>query len=150
MSAYKSNKEVSVDDSMVKYKERLFFKHYLPSKRSGKWGIKVWSFCDASTTFHTRFQVYIGRETASPEQDLGHSVVTELVHGLDKGHIVCMGNFYSNLLLYDELRFSQLGACDTVRGNRERLPTEMNIAKLKRGDLPADWKNAVLGKIQAR
>lgn len=43
ISAYNSSKELCVDESMLKFKGRLFFKQYLPSKPSIKWGMKIWS-----------------------------------------------------------------------------------------------------------
>lgn len=143
MAAYKCHKEVSVDESMVKFKGRLFFKQYLPSKPSSKWGIKVWSLCDSRTGFLLKFQAYTGKETAGKETGLGHRVVKELVTGLDKGHVIYMDNFYSSLQLYDDLRLSQLGACGTIRTNRKGLPSEMKSVKLKRGELPVVWMNMI-------
>ncbi|KAI0222658.1 PiggyBac transposable element-derived protein 4, partial [Lamellibrachia satsuma] len=51
---------VTIDESMVKFKGRLAFRQYLPSKRT-KWGVKVWSLCESSTGYTWNFQVYTGR-----------------------------------------------------------------------------------------
>ena len=38
---YISNRELSIDKTMVKFKVILFFKQYLPSKPSSKWSIVI-------------------------------------------------------------------------------------------------------------
>lgn len=39
---YEPDEALSIDESMIKFKGRLSFQQYLPSKPSSKWGIKVW------------------------------------------------------------------------------------------------------------
>ena len=55
VSVYEPNKELSIDESMLKFKRHLFFKQYLPCKPSAKWGIKVFSLCDLRTGYLLRF-----------------------------------------------------------------------------------------------
>ena len=55
---YIPNEHVTVDESMVKFKGRLAFRQYLPSKPT-KWGVKVWSLCESSTGYTWNFQVYL-------------------------------------------------------------------------------------------
>lgn len=40
LAVYNCGKELSVDETMVKFKGRLFFRQYLPNKPSAKWGDK--------------------------------------------------------------------------------------------------------------
>ncbi|XP_042224023.1 piggyBac transposable element-derived protein 4-like [Homarus americanus] len=142
-AAYIPNKEICVDESMLKFKGRLFWKQYLPSKPSTKWGIKLWSFCDSHTGFLVRFQIYTGKEAATQEHGLGYRVVKDLLQGYEnQGYIVYMDNFYSSLQLYEYLRVKKIGACGTVRANRKGLPKEMKNMKPKRGALPTIWENA--------
>ena len=61
-SCYHPHRELSVDETMVKFNGRLFFKQYLPSKPSAKWGIKVFSLCDSATGFLLKFLIYTGKE----------------------------------------------------------------------------------------
>ena len=60
-SIYVSNRELSVDETMLKFKGRLFWKQYMPKKPSAKWGIKVWSLCDAKTSYLLKCNVYTGK-----------------------------------------------------------------------------------------
>jgi hypothetical protein len=43
---YIPEREFSIDESMVKFKGRLFFKQYMPNKAI-KWGIKIWAICES-------------------------------------------------------------------------------------------------------
>ena len=53
-------KNLSVDESMLKFKGRLYFKQYMPMKPV-KWGIKLFALCDAETWAILRFFVYMGK-----------------------------------------------------------------------------------------
>jgi hypothetical protein len=143
ISAYNSNKEFCVENSMLKFKGRLFFKQYLPSKPSTKWGIKVWSLCDSRMGFLLRFDVYTDKDTSQVSKlGLGNRVVSSLLNGFEnKGHVVYADNFYSSVELYESLILKKIGACGTVRANRRGLPSDMMICKLKHGDLLVIWEN---------
>ena len=141
--AYSANKELSVDESMLKFKGRLFFKQYMPSKPSTKWGIKIWSLCDSHTGFLLKFDVYTGKQDndlQSMEHGLSYKVVTSLLNEFkDKGHVVHMDSFFSSLPLFDDLHSKKIGACGTVRANRKGLPQEIKTIKANRGTLPNIW-----------
>jgi hypothetical protein len=126
----------TIDESMVKFKGRLSFRQYMPAKPI-KWGLKVWSLCDSSTGYMSRFQVYTGREQgAAPEVGLAHRVVLELIDGLEDGGgiTIYMDNFYTSVPLLIELRAQRVNACGTVRANRKDLPKDLlpkNVALQK-------------------
>ena len=140
-SCYHPHKELSVDETMVKFKDRLFFKQYLPSKPLSKWGVKVFSLCDSTTGFLLKFRVYTGKEVI-PERGigLGHQITKEVLEEFQKkGHVIYMDNFYSIVQLFEDLMQQDTGACGTVRPNRKGLPKDMKQTKLKKGDLPKMW-----------
>ena len=87
---YSPNKELSIDETMLKFKGRLFFKQYMPKKPSAKWGIKVWSLCDSQTGYLCKFNVYTGKGDNSEAEggQLGEKVVKSLLlpDYADKGH----------------------------------------------------------------
>ena len=78
---------VTVDESMVKYKGCLSFCQYLPSKPT-KWGIKVWSLCESSTGYMSNFQVYTGWE-GNQEKGLAYRVVHDLTEPYHNTYIRC-------------------------------------------------------------
>ncbi|KAL8614327.1 hypothetical protein ACOMHN_007665 [Nucella lapillus] len=73
---YKPGRDLSSDDSMVGYKEKLFFNQYMPAKPV-KLGIKVWQLCDAQTGCCVAFDIYIGRHS---RQDSHATLVEEVVN----------------------------------------------------------------------
>lgn len=141
LHVFQPGQSLSVDETMVKFKGRLSFKQYLPSKPSTKWGIKIWSLCDSETGYLLRFSVYTGREVQQVCKDgLAERIVKNLLGGLEnRGHVVYMDNFYSSVNLFLELKNRGFGACGTVRANRKNLPLEIKYLKKKKGDLPDIW-----------
>ncbi|XP_068225149.1 piggyBac transposable element-derived protein 4-like [Palaemon carinicauda] len=139
---YVSGRDLSVDESMVKFKGRLFFKQYMPKKPT-KWGIKVWSLCDSKTGYLLKFDVYTGKGLDSNKgKGLGASVVENLFEGFEnKGHVVYIDSFFSGVPLFQKLRSKGTGACGTVPPNRKYLPSQMKKVKPKKGQLPIMWKS---------
>ena len=82
---YEVDGNVSVDESMIKFKGRLSFRQYLPMKPT-KWGIKVWVMAESATGYVTNFQVYAGRE-GSGEKGLAHRVVMDLARPYYGSHL---------------------------------------------------------------
>ncbi|KAI0216626.1 hypothetical protein LSAT2_031377 [Lamellibrachia satsuma] len=115
---YIPDEHVTIDESMVKFKGRLAFRQYLPSKPT-KWGVKVCSLCESSTGYTWNFQVYTGRVAGQQEHGLSYRVVTELTEDLQGSYMmVMMDNFYTGVELLEALRARCLLACGTVRANR--------------------------------
>lgn len=102
-----SNKELCVDEPILKFKECLFFSQYRPSKPSTKWGIKMWSLCDSRAGFLLRFDVYTGKHSSQDSKvGLGARVRSDLLNGFEgKGHVVYTDNFYSSVELFESLRW---------------------------------------------
>ncbi|XP_076034197.1 uncharacterized protein LOC143020994 isoform X3 [Oratosquilla oratoria] len=141
---YISNKEVSVAETMFKFKRRLFWKWYLPPKKSSaEWGIKVWSLCDARTGYLLKFEVYAGKtKDLNTNVGAGELVVMKLLEEFEnKGHVVYMDNFFSGVQLFQKLLKRKTGACGTVCPNRRGLPSEMKKIKKKNGEAPTFWRS---------
>lgn len=137
---YEPGESLSVDESMLKFKGRLSFKQYLPSKPSTKWGIKIWSLCDSKTGYLLKFKIYTGKESENVAEGLGSRVVKSLLAGYEfTNRTVYMDNFYTGVTLFHDMIELGLGACGTVRANRKHLPEEMKTLKKKKGELPHVW-----------
>ena len=122
MNAYNPDENVTVDESMVKFKGRLSFRQYLPAKLV-KWGIKIWSLAESKTGYLHRFQVYTGKENNTQEKGLPHRVVSELVSHLHYTNVrVYMDNYYTGVDLLTSLHARGIYACGTIRRNRKGLP----------------------------
>ena len=115
---------VTIDESMVKFKGRLSFRQYLPSKPI-KWGIKIWTLAESTTGYISRFQTYTGKE-ADQGKGLSHRVVTELMQEFQHKYFrLFIDNFYTGTGLLNELRMRGIYACGTIRSNRKGLPVEL-------------------------
>ena len=91
---YSPSRNISVDESMVRFKGRSMLKQYLPMKPI-KWGFKVWCLSCSYCVYLLKFQVYAGQDT---EQNFGlaHRVVTDLLCPLYTkcNYVVYRDNFF--------------------------------------------------------
>ena len=93
---YQPNKEVAVDEAMIKFTGRSSLKQYMPMKPV-KRGIKVWVLGDSHNGYFSRFQVYTGKKDGSVEKGLGARVVKDLTSSLKgKYHHVYFDNFFTS------------------------------------------------------
>ena len=140
MRVYSPRRELSLDESMVKFKGRIFFRQYLPAKPT-KWGIKEFILAEAKTGYALKSIVYTGKTSfqRDPRVSLSEQVVLDLLEGFeDKGHKVYMDSFYSSPSLFLKLKDKNIGACGTVISNRKGMPQELKPSSLslKKGDPP--------------
>ena len=136
---YSPGRELSVDESMIKFKGRVFFKQYMPAKPT-KWGVKQFVVSDAKTGFALRHMIYTGKECFQRDSSpLSEQVVLELLQGYEnKGHVVYTDNYYSSPALFAKLQERGIGACGAVNPNRKNMPAELksNNLRLAKGDDP--------------
>lgn len=122
-SLYTPAKELALDESMIKYKGRIFFRQYLPAKPT-KWGIKTFALCESDTGYALKFLIYTGKTTfpvdASSRLTMTEQVAVNMVQGFEnKGHVLYMDNFYSSPQLFMALKEKGIGACGTVNPRRK-------------------------------
>ncbi|CAF0814755.1 unnamed protein product [Didymodactylos carnosus] len=124
-AAFYPYKNICIDESLMLYKGRLYFKQYIPSKRS-RFGIKFFVLCDCKTGYILQFIIYTGKSTEiNLDKQLGitGSLVTNMMEKYNgKGHVIYMDNFYTSPILFEYLYNKKVGACGTVKSNRIGLP----------------------------
>uniref|UniRef100_A0A8C5PK49 PiggyBac transposable element-derived protein domain-containing protein n=1 Tax=Leptobrachium leishanense TaxID=445787 RepID=A0A8C5PK49_9ANUR len=141
--AYTPGRNICVDESLMKYKGRLGFKQYIPSKRS-RYGVKVYKLCDSKSGYTQAFRVYEGKDSSldppgCPEH-MGTSgkIVWDLLFPLmNKGYHLYVDNFYTSVPLFKLLYCFDTAACGTVRKNRVGFPAQLVRTRLKRGETSA-------------
>ncbi|XP_046142213.1 piggyBac transposable element-derived protein 4-like [Osmia bicornis bicornis] len=74
---YTPNEYVSIDESLMKYKGRLAYKQFNPSKRA-RFGLKIYKLCEASTGFCHGFKIYTGQDKIDRNDSASENVVIEL------------------------------------------------------------------------
>lgn len=135
---YKPSKNISVDESMIRFKGRSSLRQYMPNKPI-KRGYKVWVRASQSG-YIDEFQIYTGKIGVKAEVNLGSRVVTDLTRSLaNLNHMVYFDNYFTSLPLLRQLRSEKIYACGTIRAKRIGIPEDLKIDKeMKRGE--ADWR----------
>ena len=138
LSCYAPDKNLSFDESMLKFKGRWSFKQYCPQKPT-KWGIKEYDLADGKTGYILKHLPYHGKNTTVPE---GNRLVTEqlvldMVEGFEKkGHVLYLDRFFTSPRLAKELRDKGIGMCGTIKKNRVGMPQDLKVLKLQKGSEP--------------
>ncbi|GFS16913.1 PiggyBac transposable element-derived protein 4-like [Elysia marginata] len=135
-NCFQVNRDLSVDECMVGFKGRLSFKQYMPAKPT-KWGIKVWTTCDARLGYCLGFDIYTGKASRKdPCRPLGYEVVNSLCSShYHKGHHVYIDRFFNSVKIADHLQKNDTYVCGTIMSNRKGLPQGVKRKLRTRGDL---------------
>lgn len=133
---YVPQKQISVDEELVKFRGRVSFRQLIPSKRS-RFGIKKFALCDKDGYFWNS-EVYVGKfpDTLPLTQELGVSgaIVLHLLRDLTgKGFQVYLDNFYMSLPLCNYLLSVNTGVCGTLRPNRKGIPCDLKATDVPKG-----------------
>ncbi|XP_063302359.1 piggyBac transposable element-derived protein 4-like [Pelobates fuscus] len=149
-SLYTPQKNICVDESLMKYKGRLGFKQYIPAKRS-RYGIKLYKLCESASGYVYTFRVYEGKDShldppGCPDF-IGTSgkIVWDLINPLlNKGYHLFIDNYYNSIPLLRMLYCFETVACGTIRKTRVGFPKALAQKKLKRGETAALCQDELL------
>lgn len=61
-TTYRPNEELSIDESLMKFRGRLSFVQFNKSKRA-RFGIKIYKICESSSGYCLDFEIYTGKKT---------------------------------------------------------------------------------------
>ena len=104
-SCYYPDQNLSLDELMMAWRERLRFRQYIKGKKH-KFGIKFYALYE-TTGFVLNFVIYEGKSTVTEDDEGdGHcqKIVMKLMQPyLDKGHGLYMDNFYNSVDLSELL-----------------------------------------------
>ena len=134
---YVPQKQISVDEELVKFRGRVSFRQFIPSKRA-RFGIKVFALCDRDGYFWNSV-VYVGKfpDTLPFTQELGvtGAIVLHLLDNLaGRGFQLFLDNFYTSLPLAAHLLTVNTGVCGTLRANRRGIPDELKASRVPKGE----------------
>ena len=140
-SVYSPGEKLVVDESLIPFRGRLLFRHYIPGK-SHKYGIKLYKICTPNG-YTWNLQVYSGNLANEPEYNHSESVVLKLARPiLGCGATIYADNFYSSVPLAEKLLKEKTYYCGTLQKNRKMLPPDVMKSKLKRGELVGKMNNS--------
>ena len=119
-------KEISVDERMVRSKARFSFKQYICNKPT-KWGFKLWCLCNSSNGYTIKFSVYRGKSgEVSSKKGLSYDVVMHLIKDyLNQGRTLYVDNFYTSPTLALDLFEFKTHLTGTLDKTRSGVPVEV-------------------------
>ena len=135
---YAPSGNLSIDESIIKFKGRTVIRQYLPNKPT-RWGIKQFILCESATGYALKIITYCGKGTLEvlPGYTFTESVCLSLLDDyVGAGHTVFTDNFYTPPELYKALKRRLTGACGTVKINRKGMPASLKAAEMDKGDSP--------------
>ena len=131
LKQYSPGQELSVDESMVKYKGHCRGKVCMP-KKPIKVGFKIWCCSCACCGYLCTFQVYDGKPRdpvtgkAVREKGLVNRVVTDLVAPFeDHNHVVYCDNFFTSGPLVDALYEMKIFLVGTIKKTACGFPSSL-------------------------
>ena len=130
---YVPGEYIAVDEFLSKWKRRLKFGQYIPSKRE-RYGVKLFMCCESCTGYLWRFIIYTGADTVyHPPLGVNAScvfglygnpteVVLSLIDGLyESGYKVVVDNYYTSPELFLVLYANRTDTFGTVK-RKKGLP----------------------------
>lgn len=141
------DRDLSVDEAMVKYKGRSSIKQYIP-KKPIKRGFKIWMLADSNSGYITNFKVYEGKTGGVAEKGLGASVVLSLTEQVQKKyHHIFFDNFFTGINLMLDLLRRGTYSCGTMRSDRKGFPPSLKPVLKKGFPNRGDYKQERNGNL---
>ncbi len=125
---YQPDRQLSIDERMVKSKARTSFRQYIRNKPT-KWGFKFWIIAD-TTGYTLDFDLYVGKAVTASDKGLSYDVVMKLIQPFAfQGYKLYFDNFYTSpTLLLDLLNYGFV-ATGTLNTYRKEVPEEVYVMK---------------------
>ncbi|KAI3656871.1 hypothetical protein MP638_001582 [Amoeboaphelidium occidentale] len=133
-NSYNLKRNISIDESLLRYSGNHSLKRYIPNK-AAHFGFKYYAVADSDTGYVYRLLFDMGAKTKinsdCPETlSKPGKIVWTLLQGmtpshpplLNKGHLLATDNFYTCFYLFFALRKHGTDCIGTVRKNRASLP----------------------------
>ena len=128
LTVYGPGSNLSIDKSIIKYKFRIHFKQYLPSKPC-KWGIKQYALCERKTGYALKFITYCGKNTflLVHKFTVTESICLSLLEGFENsGFKFFTDNYYTSPELFNEQEQKKIVACGTVKAGRKHMSEDLH------------------------
>lgn len=140
---YYPQKKLCIDEAMVLWRGRLYFRQYIKGKRH-KYGIKLYTLCDPHGLI-LKFFMYCGVLDDFGGKGHAANVVLYLMQGkLNCGHSVFLDNFYNSFSLASTLLRKNTYCTGTLRLDRKYNPPAVKAKKLKKGETVGQYAEGVL------
>jgi hypothetical protein len=143
-SFYTLEQDIAIDESLVKFRGRLSFVQFNPSKRA-RFGMEYYTMCESSSGYCQQFRLYTGKEVGDSKLPSHEAIVMELMAPyLSKGYTVHVDNRYSSPTLFHRLLEAGTNVMGAVRLNRKQMPQDLKNMKLKKGESVARYSHKMM------
>ena len=129
--AFYPERNLSIDEMVVKWKGRSKYKMYNPNKPE-KYHLKTFGLCDSITGYTFNLLIYFGKDTSyAGELDKGQSekIFHFLMQPLGTGHHIFADRYYTTHNLIEYLTTRKTYYTGTLMTNRKGFPKEMDTFK---------------------
>lgn len=143
---YIPEEDVSIDESLMKFKGRLGCVVFVRIKRA-RYGIKFYKLCESNSGYCVQFKIYTGGQDKADASGLNVSetVVRELsTLILNQGYTLYLDNWYSSPNIFEYLLANETNAIGTVRNDRKNMPKDLSSLKLKKGEVASRSSRGIL------
>ncbi|KAL6416736.1 hypothetical protein ACFW04_013189 [Cataglyphis niger] len=124
---------ICIDESIIPFRGRVVFRQYIKQKRH-RYGVKVFKLC-FKPGYTYNFEIYCGHQHGN-EKITPKSVAVSLCENIfDKGHTLCVDNWYTSIDLAQEFLARNTHVIGTIRSNRRKISKEVVQKKLQRGEV---------------
>ena len=133
-SAFYPEKDLSLDEMVVKWTGRSKYKMYNPDKPE-KYHIKTFGLCDSLTDYAYNLLIYFGKDTLYQEGIQGgqsEKVFEYLLRPIGSGHHVYADRYYTTHSLIEYLTSKRTYYNGTLMANRKYFPEAIKNPKIKR------------------
>lgn len=140
-------KEICVDESIIKFKGRISFITYNPKKPT-KWCVRVYTMTDSNTGYICGIFSYYGSFTTEklikPDLPISARILLHLCTMLLKkipgtqGHHMFTDRYYTSFILAEELFKLKCHLTRTILTNRKNLPNQ-----IKKNNIPQEIDSSI-------
>lgn len=144
---YTPEQNVSIDESLMKFKGRMGCVVFVRIKRA-RYGIKFYKLCESRTGYCVNFKIYTGGgqdKDDDNEFNVSETVVRDLMKPIvNQGYTLYLDNWNSSPNVFEYLLKHETHAIGTVRSNRKNMPKDLESLKLKKGEIATRSSNGIL------
>nr|XP_027231032.1 piggyBac transposable element-derived protein 4-like [Penaeus vannamei] len=141
-----SGQDITVDESLWKFRGRLAFRTYNPTKRA-RFGLKVYKLSTSTglaAGYTSCFKVYTGQDRGDmPSSTKAVFHLMEYGGFLDKGYQLFVDSWYTSPTFFNLLQSRKTNAVGTARLNRKFMPKDLSVRR--KGDV--DYRSSRTGLL---
>ncbi|XP_040063157.1 piggyBac transposable element-derived protein 4-like [Ixodes scapularis] len=146
-SAHSAHENLSVDESLMKFRGHLAYVQFNLSKRA-RFGIEFYKLCESSSGYCLNFSIYMGKDTksdATASMLCSEAIVIDLLGDrLGDRHAINLDNWYSSPHLFLAIKNGGSNAVGTVRTNRKNMLKDLKARKLAKGGCKTSFSHDIM------